>query len=492
MGRNAVLNVLGRLAPLLVGLATIPFVVKGLGSDRFGVLSLAGVITGYFTVFDLGLGRAATRFVAQAIGRREEERIRAIAGTAVVTQAAMGCMASALLILAIPTLIDNVLKLAPSLAAEARATFRIAALSIPFMLIATTWQGVLEATQRFGVLNAIRTPTSSANFLLPLIGVQMGLSLPEIAALMMGLQILTTVLYRQACIALLPSLGRSPTVARRELRVLATYGGWVTISAAIGPIIVYSDRFILASVASVAAVTYYVVPYGLITRLSLIPTSLISTLFPMFATLGDRGDTPEVGRLSARTAQYLLLVLGPVMVVLVLAAHDILRIWLGEPFADRSAVVLQLLAGGVLLNSLARIPYAVLQATDRADLTAKFHIAELPVHIFLTLWLVDVWGVAGAAAAWSLRAAIDCFLLYGAVLRTTSLHLASMIGKRTAVGVALLLVAGCLGALATASVSISGIRLVIALGCAIGAFGSLWLWSLDEAGRASVKGLIRR
>ena len=61
--------------PLLVAVIALPFIVRGLGTDRFGLLSLAWVILGYFTIFDLGLGRATTKYVAEALGKDEGDQI---------------------------------------------------------------------------------------------------------------------------------------------------------------------------------------------------------------------------------------------------------------------------------------------------------------------------------------------------------------------------------------------------------------------------------
>jgi O-antigen/teichoic acid export membrane protein len=73
LARNTVLNVLGQVVPVAVAVAAIPYVVGGLGVSRFGVLTLAWAALGYFGVMDLGLGRAATKFIAEALGRGEAE-----------------------------------------------------------------------------------------------------------------------------------------------------------------------------------------------------------------------------------------------------------------------------------------------------------------------------------------------------------------------------------------------------------------------------------
>jgi len=54
LSRNTVLNLVGQCAPLLVAIFAIPLLIRGLGTDRFGVLTLAWVVIGYFSLFDLG------------------------------------------------------------------------------------------------------------------------------------------------------------------------------------------------------------------------------------------------------------------------------------------------------------------------------------------------------------------------------------------------------------------------------------------------------
>lgn len=63
LARNAVLNLFGMTLPLLVAIVAIPFVARGLGAERFGLLALAWVVLGYFPLFDLGLGRATAKYI---------------------------------------------------------------------------------------------------------------------------------------------------------------------------------------------------------------------------------------------------------------------------------------------------------------------------------------------------------------------------------------------------------------------------------------------
>lgn len=100
--------------------------------------------------------------------------------------------------------------------------------------------------------------------------------------------------------------------------------------------------------------------------------------------------------------------------LVVFYARDILRWWLGIDFANQSALVLQILCIGVLINSLAWVPSSLLQGRGRPDLTAKFHLLELPLYVGGLWILVEEMGIVGAALAWVLRVTLDASLLFGA------------------------------------------------------------------------------
>ena len=75
LARNALINLLGQVAPLPVAILTFPLIIEGMGTDRFGILSLAWVVIGYFSLLDFGLGRALTTLVAEKIGTGREQDI---------------------------------------------------------------------------------------------------------------------------------------------------------------------------------------------------------------------------------------------------------------------------------------------------------------------------------------------------------------------------------------------------------------------------------
>jgi O-antigen/teichoic acid export membrane protein len=153
----------------------------------------------------------------------------------------------------------------------------------------------------------------------------------------------------------------------------------------------------------------------------------------------------------------------------------------GAEFATHSTAVLRWLAYGVLLNSLAQIPFAYLQAAGRADLTARLHLIEAPLYVLGLWWAIRIGGVEGAAIAWTLRVAVDALVLFALTRRVSGV----VIDRGSAWGMVLLL-----GSLALATLDLTpGLGLRVALAAAtLGIFGvTMWRWLLDPAGREWIR-----
>ena len=64
LNRGASYILFGTGIPMLVGLLSVPILLKSLGNQNFALLTLIWTAIGYFGLFDFGLGRALTQQVA--------------------------------------------------------------------------------------------------------------------------------------------------------------------------------------------------------------------------------------------------------------------------------------------------------------------------------------------------------------------------------------------------------------------------------------------
>jgi O-antigen/teichoic acid export membrane protein len=415
LGRNTFLNLVGQVAPLGIGALALPLVVRGLGVDQFGLLSVSWTILGYFAIFDFGFGPAMTRYIAQALGEGDLSLATRIVGSGLLAQALLGILGGLLLFLLTPLLAERILSVPPELVSEATATFRVLAISMPLVLLSSSLMAVLQAAQRFDLMNAVRVPSAASTYLAPLIGTLVGFHVAGIVILIVALRLVAVVVLFVLARRVYPSL-YDVSVKLATFRRLLQYGGWMTVSSAVGSILTYLDRFMIGTLLSTTALGYYTVPSEVVTRLSIVPLSLAMTLFPTFSVLDGASDRERLGTLFARSVNYLLLALTPVVLFLALFGEDALRLWMGPDFAQQGGTVLRILSIGALASFLAYIPIDFLKGIGRPDLSAKLQVVELPISIAITWGLTTAWGLPGAAAAWSLRVLMNACLLFGAAM----------------------------------------------------------------------------
>jgi O-antigen/teichoic acid export membrane protein len=479
LARNTVINLVGRIVPLLVGIAAMPYVIRHLGPDRFGILSLAWMIVGYFALFDLGIGPATTKFVAELLGKGKTGELPSLVWTALSTQTCCGLVAGALLAAATPALVGHLLKIPMGLQSEARGVFLILAASLPFSFVGGSLGGVLSASQRFDLLNDVGIPSSALNYLLPVVALALGSGLPAIVLLLVLARVAGLAVTFLLCLRLYPALRTGFRFNRRLVRPLLGFGGWVTVSGAVVPILAYFDRFLVGAVVSIAAVGFYTPPYLISSKLSILPASLTATLLPAFSTSAGRGDGEWVRNALVRSLKYLLLLMGPAALLLAFFARSILTFWLGARFAAEGTVVLQVLAVGALANSMTYVPYSLLQGIGRPDLTAKLQLLQLPVHLAVAWFLVTRFGLPGAALAWTARMALEflIFMIAGCWLTQTPARLLASRDLRRSLGT-LAGLALCLTVLWTATHAFAA-DAVIALLLGGGFLLAAWHYVLD-------------
>jgi O-antigen/teichoic acid export membrane protein len=146
--RNTALNFTGLALPLLLAFLVMPVISRNLGAARFGLLGLAWALLEYFSLLDVGLGRATTKFVAERVADRPPELVEIIT-VSVLSQTLTGILGGALLALLTPLLVGHVLTVPTALEPEARRVLLLLSATLPLVLLSLSLRGIVEAAQRF-------------------------------------------------------------------------------------------------------------------------------------------------------------------------------------------------------------------------------------------------------------------------------------------------------------------------------------------------------
>jgi O-antigen/teichoic acid export membrane protein len=414
--KNTLWNLFGSVVPMLVGIVAIPYIYREIGIERIGVLTIIWALIGYFSIFDFGLGRAITQRIASLAAHQTDERKKTIATTGVFLTLLIGMVGGLLGFAAIELLGVRWLNSALHLDPEIRASFLLACLAIPATTATAGLRGILEGEQRFKAINILKLILGLSNFLGPIASIV--LFGPRLDYIVGSLVVARYFILFAHHLSVRKFIGTSANdFSQEETKQLFQFGGWMTLSNIISPLMVVADRLLISNVLGAAVVAFYTIPAEFMIRLLILPAAITTTVFPIFTKDLSEKNFSNAFALYKKSMKIIFLMMAAITAGIVLGAEFGIELWLGSEFAEKSTAVASILAVGILFNSMAQIPHAYIQASGDARSTALIHLFEAVLYIPTLILLMQMHGIVGAALAWTLRALLDLVLMHVRAMR---------------------------------------------------------------------------
>lgn len=406
-------NVAGLSLPLFVAAATVPHLISTIGTERFGLLALAWGLIGYASVLDLGVGRALTQLVARLSGEADLKSVPNALATASRMTLVTGLIGGTLVAIAALSGAGELVKTATVPSAEISSSLLLLAIALPAQAMSATYRGLNEAFLNFKGISFIRIVLGVVTFGGPYIISKYTINLQWLVVTLVIGRLLSLLAYRWLAYSCLADKGirmRKARYSKKLAKSLLKFGGWVAVSSVVSPFFMQLDRFFIASLISVTAVTVYVVPFEVVTQSLIIVGAFSSVIFPNLTKLIHQNS--ELWRRYFWRWFYVVIVTMLIIsTALAILISGLLEYWLATKIDHQSAVIGRVLCVGVFANAIGVMFYTLLHAQGRSDLTAKLHIIELPLFCVALVLLLDRYGVVGAAWAWVGRVVFDSIVL---------------------------------------------------------------------------------
>jgi O-antigen/teichoic acid export membrane protein len=326
--RNIVANLVGRTWDRIVVLVCIPFYLKFLGIEAYGLVGFYAALVGIFVIIDLGFGKTLNRELARLSalddeGQEQHDLLRTLETIYWVLSLGAG-----LLVIFLAPLIArhwiNPQNLDPTAVTTA---IRMMGLAMVFHFPFGLYQGGLRGLDRQVVLNGLvmvigTLRGAGAVLVLWLIS-------PTIQAFFTW-QMLVNALGSVICGWLL--WRALPPVPRRAgFRTSLLLGVWRFAAAMSGNSIFMIllgqlDKVILIKLLSLENFGYFMLASNVATSLYSINYPIIQAVFPQLVQLSGLGDETRMATLYHRVSQFFSVALLPLAMILTLFPHEILLI----------------------------------------------------------------------------------------------------------------------------------------------------------------------
>jgi O-antigen/teichoic acid export membrane protein len=407
--KGSIWTLIGQLAPFAVTFVAIPFVIRFLGPESYGVLLLIGLIPTYFLFADLGMGIASTKFASEAFGQGDKSKEAEIVWTAATIGAATSFVVATSLfifsakIIALLNVPEHLRGVASTGLKLSSAAFFVSSISLVLNspMLARLRMDLSAFTQAMPrILVAAGTPL--------ILYLGFGILGAVAWALIVAVIGLAAVFFLSA--RLLPDLVR-PRFNRLHLRPLLTFGGSWFIAGIAAILLINLEKLFLTRMVSVEALAFYSVAFTFANMAMLFSAAMSQALLPAFSQMQTPEKNAQYRTLFARAIRLNLIWILPALSLMFVAARIFFTLWAGEEFGRQSTLPFYILVAGLLFNIPAHIPHAAITAAGRTDIFAKLYWVELLIYAVGAYFLISNFGIVGAAAAWSLRALLDAFIV---------------------------------------------------------------------------------
>jgi O-antigen/teichoic acid export membrane protein len=386
------------MLPLVAGYGTIllatPYVVSRLGIHDFGVWSITGAVAQYAAFLDLGVSRAANRYVALFHAKGDVRSEGAVVGICVTALVILWALLGSLALLT-RSLVDHVLGTGnPELACFlllCAVSIMIVGLLARVLAAASVGRGrqvpasigvaILSALQAVGGVAALVVRPSLTAF-----------AIGTVAGAVLGLgAVVTIILLDERRI----TIGRPGAALARAI---LSYGINSQVGAAGDLLLLQSGKLIAGIMVGPAAAGVYELASRLAVGAYALGAAPVSALTPhltrCYVTRGMDGVLSEYERLTRRNTAVAIFV----PFAMAATAFSAIPLWLGR---DEPLVVFALLAllPGIAINGSTGVCTATLSAIGRPALIARVSVVAGVLQSAFTVTLGYTFGFVGIVVA---------------------------------------------------------------------------------------------
>ena len=398
---NTLATIVSVLIPGLLGLWSLKPLLELLGAETFTMLSFFWVYTSHLGFFDFGISRNLGIELPK-LPNGEKSKLVNLSVRKGFAYSLIGVVVVALLLFTVP--IFN-----PKFSVVSQySVFAILLVWVPLAVLQMIVRGVLEASERFISAAVFRAYNQSVLFLLPWVMACWGhhdiFQMVAVITVARALSLLPAMywLMTKYGLVFIKKMDDQEVVIHRNNQ-------WITLSNLAGIVNGSLDRFVLLSLLGAQAIGAYVFAQDFGIRILVLSSSFALVLLPFFS----RNQSKLQNHIWVKRGSGLIL-LSHIGLGLILffgqtyLKHGFANMPLAQDVVDFFWIFLL----GITANGIGHILLSALHSHRELKRPALWHVISAVLYIPLLYWVVQGFGLTGAALLWSVRSVIDTIVLY--------------------------------------------------------------------------------
>jgi O-antigen/teichoic acid export membrane protein len=382
----------------LIGLVVLPYNVRHLGADDYGLWMLTAAVTTYFSVLELGYGGAVVKYVAEFRARKDGRALNEVLSTMFFVFSGIGLVVYAIAIV-VSFLLPYIFNLEPGQARVGQIVLLIIAVNVALHFAFSVYGGVINGFERYYINNVVGTTFNILTAAVNVLVLWLGYGLVELVAATTAVRTIPYWIYRRNAHTVFPELRiRFAYFNLQRLRELTGFSVYLAIIDWSSKLTFMTDTFILGVFLNTTVVGIYAVAQRLADALLRMTHQLHTFLFPAIVHQAVDRSTERQRQLLVKATRFQLAIAMALCGTVAAVSDVLIRAWVGPDFGA-AAVVLQVLAAVVVLRAWMGIPGTVLKGTGHHKYFAAAMSLCAVANLLLSIPAVKLFGMVGVAWA---------------------------------------------------------------------------------------------
>jgi len=409
--KNISSTYLSRIWIGLISFLSVPYLIRKLGVDAYGVLSLSMIVIGYSALFDFGLARGVVKYIAEYNVLDNQKKLRKLIKSSLSIYTIIGLLGSVVLGVLTHFFLTRIFKIPVWLHQEALVVFYLTSFYLIFRLPQLLVQAITIGYQKIYLLNFLNTIFNSLKILLSVAAVSLGYYLEAVAIVNIVIGIIHFIVLYNFVEKFLPHGSIAFGYDKDTVSMVLRYSLKSFTADSLGMFITYIDKFIIGIFLPIASLAYYSVPFELTSRVWEFQVAAVATVFPTFSMYNSAGERDNFNGLYRKVTKFIIITAAFISSFLCVFATQILKYWISPEFAQHTSQILRIISWGVLTSSVLSIAGIILYSTSNLNRAIKVNAIMLIIHIILSLLLIKYLGMLGIALSWFLTHVIGMIIL---------------------------------------------------------------------------------
>lgn len=395
-------------------LISTPIILKHIGLENYGLLTVVTSVVGYFSIIDINFTSGSIKYISEFNGVGNRIKLSQTITLGFIIYLVVGFIGFVGIYFFAGKIATQFFNITPANLDVAIQAFHIGSIGFFISQLQQYLNSLPQSIHRFDISAKLENFFGIAAPALSVIAIILWqVDITTLLIIRVVLSGLHTIALGMQLSKIFPDY--KPSLPDRQLtQSIFSFSSYSFLSKIASVTYSHGDKLIIGATLGMAAVTIYSIPATIVNRFLGMTFRLSSVIFPIASELSAKNNFSQLEIIYLQMNRYINYLNSALVAMMLLFSQEILTYWVGSEIAQSGSIIFSLIALSLLIDTLTNIPSLVNDGLGRSKVSGLFAVGRASIGM-MSIWvLAQVWGTSGVALGHLLASVVltSAFVIY--------------------------------------------------------------------------------